>query len=140
MGEVIDGWRVSSANIVNETFDDETVVVNLDSGKYYSLTGVASVLWAALPSQSVTALVDRVAGHYGLDRSETRREIERFVSSLADEGLVVPADPAPAGDAPLASFPDRYEAPQVDTYDDMQDLLLLDPIHDVDATGWPKRA
>jgi hypothetical protein len=24
-------------------------------------------------------------------------------------------------------------------YEDMQDLLLLDPIHDVDETGWPAR-
>ena len=25
-------------------------------------------------------------------------------------------------------------------FTDMQDLLLLDPIHDVDETGWPVRA
>jgi hypothetical protein len=25
-------------------------------------------------------------------------------------------------------------------YTDMEELLLLDPIHDVDETGWPVRA
>jgi hypothetical protein len=27
----------------------------------------------------------------------------------------------------------------LERYTDMQELLLLDPIHDVDQTGWPRR-
>ena len=27
----------------------------------------------------------------------------------------------------------------VDRYNDMRELLLLDPIHDVEETGWPNR-
>ncbi len=30
-----------------------------------------------------------------------------------------------------------YAPPALETYTDMQELLLLDPIHDVDETGWP---
>ena len=33
-----------------------------------------------------------------------------------------------------------FEAPVLYTYTDMAELLLLDPIHDVDETGWPKPA
>lgn len=36
--------------------------------------------------------------------------------------------------------PDKlhFEEPIFHKYTDMEDLLLLDPIHDVDETGWPK--
>ena len=30
-----------------------------------------------------------------------------------------------------------YESPCLESYTDMEDLLLLDPIHDVGKTGWP---
>jgi hypothetical protein len=31
----------------------------------------------------------------------------------------------------------RFEPPILRTFEDMQDLLLLDPIHEVDEMGWP---
>ena len=31
-----------------------------------------------------------------------------------------------------------YQPPVLETYADLQDILLLDPVHDVDETGWPK--
>jgi hypothetical protein len=47
---------------------------------------------------------------------------------------VTPFDsPAPIGTA-------EFHAPVLQVYSDMQDLLLLDPIHEVDATGWPMPA
>ncbi len=43
----------------------------------------------------------------------------------------------PDGSAATAKDVRRFTEPTVHTYADMQDLLLLDPIHDVDETGWP---
>jgi len=31
----------------------------------------------------------------------------------------------------------EFRAPVLNVYADMKDLLLLDPIHDVDEVGWP---
>jgi hypothetical protein len=63
-----------------------------------------------------------------------------FTNSLVAHGLVtaeptVASVPATALDGPAGS----WEAPKLTVYEDMQDLLLLDPIHDVDETGWPAR-
>jgi hypothetical protein len=30
-----------------------------------------------------------------------------------------------------------FEPPLLEKYTDMQDLVLLDPVHEVDSTGWP---
>ena len=37
------------------------------------------------------------------------------------------------------SLEDASAAPDLEIYDDLSDLILADPIHDVDnAEGWPK--
>lgn len=70
--------------------------------------------------------------------------METFVSKLIDEQLILAAN----GEQPAASSkgneqpspsPVPFEPPVLEKYTDMQDLLLLDPIHEVDDTGWPKR-
>jgi hypothetical protein len=32
-----------------------------------------------------------------------------------------------------------YSPPKLSAYTDMQELLLLDPVHEVDDAGWPSR-
>ena len=53
----------------------------------------------------------------------------RAVLSVAAALLALPL-PALAAKKP-------YTAPAVQKYDDLEDLLLLDPIHEVDEAGWP---
>ena len=41
----------------------------------------------------------------------------------------------PALETPTARG--RYESPIVESFDDLETLLLIDPIHEVDDAGWP---
>jgi hypothetical protein len=69
-----------------------------------------------------------------------------FLNQLQQEGLVIAIDDK-STDSPLPqNWKDQitvngnktvFNAPVLNKYTDMQDLLLLDPIHEVDATGWP---
>ena len=34
----------------------------------------------------------------------------------------------------------EYQAPSLEKYSDLQDLLLIDPIHEADESGWPSVA
>jgi hypothetical protein len=39
---------------------------------------------------------------------------------------------------PRAAKPTRqYQAPTIERFDDLEELLVLDPIHEVDEAGWP---
>ena len=53
--------------------------------------------------------------------------------------LIAPSDAPPPPDAVKSPSIPRapFHPPVLNVFSDMQDLLLLDPIHDVDATGWP---
>jgi hypothetical protein len=36
--------------------------------------------------------------------------------------------------------PARFVEPALNKYTDMQELLLLDPVHEVSEAGWPSKA
>jgi len=48
----------------------------------------------------------------------------------------------PAGESPAElPWPDSFVPPGLEKYDDIADIITMDPIHDVDpAKGWPRRA
>src|SRR5947209_11318701 len=83
-------FDVDSSRVVHETIDGETILINLQSGTYYSLTGCGSDVWSLLSggwsdrevaaelerrygadgvADSVYALVDELAGEQLLDAS-----------------------------------------------------------------------
>lgn len=128
----------NSPALTAETFDDEVVIVNFDSGKYHSLQGTGRQIWQWLGSAPESdALVAQVCATFAGDADEIASSVRSFLDTLNTEGLVVPvAADAPAGPfetAPRAPF----TPPVLNTFSDMQELLLLDPIHEVDTAGWP---
>ena len=40
-----DHYRINSPGVVFEAFDDEVVIINLDSGNYFSFNKVGSAIW-----------------------------------------------------------------------------------------------
>ena len=80
-------------------------------------------------------------GGYG-DPADARAVVAAFLDSLVTEGLLVAqsesATPPALLDLPGDAGP--FTVPGFEKFTDMQDLLLLDPIHDVDETGWPRAA
>ena len=135
-------YSVRGANVVRETFDQEVVIVNLETGNYYSLEGIAGVLWTLLEDGATEAQLSReLLARYQTDEATVTRDLQNFLTGLVDEKLVSRNDNPPA--AVLSQALDSklpYAAPALAKFTDMQDLLLLDPIHDVDEAGWPLRA
>lgn len=140
-----------------ETVDAETIIVNLDTGTYYDLNSTGSFILSLIERQ---ASLDEVAlalgSAYDLDAAAAARDVEALVEQLTAERLIVPSGERAAGDGglgtaesdapradPASSGPaarDTYSEPGLHKYTDMQELLLLDPVHEVDESGWPRRA
>ena len=140
------GLRVNSPTVVQDTIDGEVVIVNLKNGSYYSLDKVGADIWSLLEhGDPVDRIVEGIAQRYDGTRSEIESAVHSLVMELQKEELVVPASqnrpgaPAanPAVQTQAAAQRPRFVAPTLQKYTDMQDLLLLDPIHDVDEKGWP---
>lgn len=122
-----------------QDFGDETVVANLESGLFYSLTGAAIPLWGWIADGTPTgALPERFIATEDVPLAVISETIDGFVGQLVAEGLIVPAENGSAPPANPAPIP--FARPAIERFDDLQGLLLVDPIHDVGPQGWPLRA
>lgn len=142
-------YRVNKSKVIFEAFEDEMVLINLDSGNYYSFSGSGALIWELLAGgESVNEIVARLREHFSDDGAEIESSVSSFVENVVSEGLVFPRDDEISGNDRAetgASSPKllpkggRFEAPRLQKFSDMQELLLLDPIHEVDEMGWPHR-
>ena len=132
--------KVNAPRMVHETVDDEVIVIDLATGAYYSLAGSAAHIWALIAAGVAgTELADRVARDYGIGVGPILDGVEGFLGMLLAEALIVPNEDSASSDAPAPDPPDEAEfsTPLVEKYTDMAELILLDPVHDVSALGWP---
>jgi hypothetical protein len=120
----VQGYRVRP-EVVHETIDGEVVIIHLGTGVYYSIRGRGVALWQGAAAGATS---DRLAQF-------APAEAEQFLSELELEGLVEQA--SGGDDAWRAGDESADEPPVLERFTDMEDLLLLDPVHEVDGQGWP---
>lgn len=102
------------------------MVINLVTGRYYSLDAPASQLWTELHT------------HKGLDIDESLFPVtEAWLNEVADEGLLIRTLEQESDTRPTSRG--NTDGPfEMRAYNDLEELLKLDPIHDVDpSSGWP---
>jgi len=145
-------FKVNTPTVSHETIDGEAVIINLDNGNYYSLTDAGSVIWDLVAHRlPVSEICREVCETYQGDRSQIESGVHELLSHLQQENLIVSGN---GEDAELVVVGNgvvhangngnghsktEFKLPVLQKYTDMQELLLLDPIHDVDDTGWPRK-
>lgn len=69
--------------------DDEIVVMSLDTGDFFSLTGTARDVWESIDGvRDGAAIVAVMATRYGAEPDAIRGEVDAFVAQLAEAGLI----------------------------------------------------
>lgn len=135
-------YRINHPKVISEAFEDEVVAVNFDTGSYYGMRNTALTIWNFLEQgASLQTLTRRMMSLYHGDQQAIGEGISQFLGELRTHNLIA-EDSAAQGDAgsePAANHQGPWEPPVLSVYEDMKDLLLLDPIHDVDEQGWPAR-
>ncbi|HZT45477.1 MAG TPA: PqqD family protein [Gaiellaceae bacterium] len=134
---------VTNPNAMHETIDGETIVIDLSTGTYYSLRGAGPAIWNAVASgASPEEVVAGLESAYEAAPGEIAAATEAFLSELEAEQLIArgngaaSAQPTPIPPGARSAF----EQPRLEKYEDLQDIVLLDPVHMVDDQGWPHRA
>jgi hypothetical protein len=135
-------YRVNSPQVISETVGGETIIVNLASGHYFSLQGSAVDVWQGIergesPETIVLQLEQRYEAPDGEISAAVENLLEDFVSAelLVSEANGAAASPATVTQQVGERAP--FVAPSFSTFTDMQDIILLDPVHEVDTRGWP---
>lgn len=131
-------YAVSGSDIVYETFDGDAVVLDLASGRYFGFSDSGSCVWEALIAHvSPASLVGRACGSGAIAADD----LEAFIVRLGEYGLLSPApEVAPTALSPemAARLATARDGLNIDMHDELADLVMVDPIHDVDEpAGWP---
>ncbi|MEO9965295.1 MAG: PqqD family protein [Reichenbachiella sp.] len=123
--------------VSSELFEDEAVIVNLENGNYYSYSGSGIDIWKFLKEGIDRPALNKIFTEKYNFESTAAEEFDKMVDELLTEGLLIEQEGAATKPANVTFRHEAFVTPALNKFTDMQDLLLLDPIHDVDATGWP---
>ena len=137
-------FHVNAPAVVSEIIDGEAVIMNLKSGNYFSTEHVGGLLWGWIEQgKTYRQLLELVRTTFSAVPDDMAATVDLFISDLIANDLVresqtntVQTSPAQT-DAAQVNGARGFRAPILNVYADMKDLLLLDPIHDVDEVGWP---
>jgi len=137
--------RVSSPRVMHETIDDEVIVIDLKTGSYYSLRAAGAEIWRGVErGLAEDEIADQLGARYDGSAAEIAAAVSELLRELSAEELIESANgaegPSPvelSQAAPDDSPRERFQPPVLEKHTDMQDLILLDPVHEVDARGWP---
>jgi Coenzyme PQQ synthesis protein D (PqqD) len=142
-GTQVDRFEVSRPAVVGSIVDGEVVAINLDTGSYYNIAGAGTEVWAAVERPaSAEEVVARLSRCYRMPIDEIAPVVERFMDELVAEGLIRPTESdghrteSTTRDVPTDG-PVTFSPPVLEKFTDMEDLLLVDPVHDVSELGWP---
>ena len=137
-------YRINQPAVIAEVIDNEAIIVNLDKGAYYSLRDSACAIWELLAQQlTVPAVVQGLTARFTGAPAEIQTGVETLLAELLREELLTPGEGPVAAPPPLHNGNGNrpvFQPPVLEKFTDMADLLLLDPIHEVDEMGWPHAA
>ncbi|MCP4937421.1 MAG: PqqD family protein [bacterium] len=134
-------FRINSPTIISEMVDGEVIAINLDSGTYYSLQGTAGIIWNLIEKgATVPQIIEWMSQDFTGSPEFITTAIHRLLNELRQETLIVSHEnPVPQAHLQQSTISERppFAEPFLEKFTDMSDLLLLDPIHDVNESGWP---
>jgi hypothetical protein len=136
-----DRFRMASPQVVADLVDGELVAVNLETGTYFAMYSASAQVWGTLAAGCAISQILEVLDECQATSIIRPSDLLLFTENLLDHGLIEYTNDAgdEAVDA-LTSLRGHSEwVPlRVHVHADLQDILLLDPVHDTNASGWPE--
>jgi hypothetical protein len=124
-------FRVNAPAVVFDASADDTVIINLVSGRYFRLDAASSLAWNALVASGSRSGFTASA----TNESDVLASMDDMIARLVAEELIVEAPADAAGTDPE---PWTFAGFTLESFSDLEDILGLDPIHEVDPNkGWP---
>jgi hypothetical protein len=124
-----DCYLPNAEEVASEVLDGEAVLINLSNGMYYSIDGVGGRIWELIErGVCLDKVIQDVMSRYDVDEETANADVQTFVNELIAENLVVSAAPSSAAiEAADSATRSPYDAPTLNVFRDMGDLLALDP-------------
>lgn len=133
-------YALNESKMFSDIADGIAIVINSETGIYYGMNGLATLVFDALMAGASTEAVLAALKALPDAPGEVEGRLNGFVEKLKDFEIVIDGD----GEGTMAVVtldPEVAKSDEfvlmVEEYNDAQELLLADPIHEVkEEAGW----
>jgi hypothetical protein len=81
-------------SVVSADLDNETVLLNIETGLYFGLNELGSTIWSMLEAgEQQDAILERLMEIYDVERDCLQRDMQDFFDLLETRGLASASDP-----------------------------------------------
>ena len=78
-----------SERFTEAAIDDEIVIMRVDTGEFFSLTGTAATTWRLIDgNRNRDALLAALADEYSTDEAAIAADVDEFLAQLKETGLL----------------------------------------------------
>ena len=116
-------YEIDEHEVISEVFDGDAVVIQMRTGAYYSFPADVTSLWERLTEAADLAVLaeeDGTPEFWNLLKWLEAEELIRFTPPLEEDRLGQASGSGPRG---------------IMKFTDMAEMLIADPIHDIDYEG-----
>lgn len=106
--------------------DGELVIINLESGLYYSSLGIGGIVWELMEAgHDVAAIAQKIAHDLQAAPEVVEADVANFLDQLLAAGVIEGSD-RPAAEVAV-TYSGAYAAPTLTAFNDLETSVALDP-------------
>lgn len=131
-------YKLNEEKMFYDMAEGQAIVINFTTGMYYGTSSLGSaVLDSLLAGAAVEDVCKAIQALPGCP-ADMDTQLNTFIGQLLEKEIIVPGESTGAAVTIDASaLADGFKL-TVDEFAEVQDLILADPVHDVDVEqGWP---
>ena len=131
-------FRIREKQVSYERIDGELILISMDTGKYFSASGTAADIFFLLSNAVPQHLWGSLLTPY-FSSALIQEDIDAFIAYSLQEKLIEETFEVSNSTLVLPMDYQRsaWVKPEIIEFSDLQDLILVDPVHDTSLEGWP---
>lgn len=132
-------YKLNEEKMFFDVAENQAIVINFTSGIYYGTNHLGSAVLERLLNGVAPEAVLKALKTLPDCPDAMEAELTAFIEKLKAEEILIEGPTAEGGEEaiPQEALADGFEL-IVEAFSEVQDLILADPVHDVDVEqGWP---
>jgi hypothetical protein len=130
-------YEVIEPSAIYEYIDGEVLALNLQTGIYIQMKELSAELFHALATGCSTEAVSQAALNAGYSNAQVAK-FDTHYTNWIELGLLQVVQTPPSRIPDSISITPGLQFSE-ERWDDLSDLIMMDPVHDVSPQGWPSR-
>lgn len=82
-------YTIDSESIFSRTLEEETIILNLETGQYFSTEHIGTRIWELLQQKhSLREIAQTLSNEFEADENQVVEDLTEFIGELESRGLV----------------------------------------------------